>query len=151
MPGPAPKPDHLRTISGSARKRLLAPSATTTGAFTEPPPAPDWLPNSFALIAWNELAPHMVARGSLNQGNYLLLATLCALHGKNVQQFTSGGTPQAAMQAQITRAFSDLGLTGPHALVQLPSPSGRTNRFAHNGVRPNGARGDGSMPDDSNA
>ena len=112
MPGPGKKPSTLKAIAGTTRKDRESGGApvdmVTLSAAPEPP---DWLPNAHAVKEWRRLAPILVANKLLTEAGLSALGTLCALHGKLVQLWAAGESPNGAMLRQYRSLINDFGLT----------------------------------------
>ena len=110
MPNPR-KPDNVKILHGTFRKSRAAPAHVEMTSLTEPPAAPDWLPNSHAVKEWNRIAPILVSYKLLPEASISPLGHYCALHGRLVQLWTAGEVPQASMLAQHRAMAGDLALT----------------------------------------
>lgn len=103
----------------------------------ETPAAPDWLPNAHAVKEWDRLAPILVANKLLTRAGLSAFGTMCSLHGKLVQLWAAGESPNAAMLGQYRGLINDFGLTpvaqGKVRPVGEPAPAG--NKFQSNGKR----------------
>ena len=128
------KPSNLKVITGSRQ-----PDDGVTVELplvSDVPSAPDWMPNAHAFKEWDRLAPILHAVGLLTEAGLSTLAHLCALHGKIVQLYAAGESPNASMVAQYRAIANDFGLT-PVAQGKV-RPSGekpKENPFTKNGKR----------------
>jgi len=104
------KPANLKLITGTQRADR-DPLAAALPLIDTVPPAPDWLPNAHAVNEWHRLAAILQANRLLTEGGLSALGQLCALHGKLVQSYHAGSTPNAAMIAQLRGFLNDFGLT----------------------------------------
>lgn len=90
-----------------------------------------------AVKEWQRLAPILVANKLLTEAGLSAFGMLCSLHGKLVQLFAAGESPNASMVASYRNLVNDFGLT-PVAQGKV-KPSGADsapgNRFASNGRR----------------
>ena len=137
MPGPGKKPAHLKAIAGTGRKDREAPPSVELPTISEVPAPPDWLPNAHATKEWNRLAPILVANKLLTEAGLSAFGMLCSLHGKLVQLFAAGESPNASMVASYRNLVNDFGLTPVAQGKVKPSGAESTpgNRFASNGRR----------------
>lgn len=137
MPGPGKKPRSLKVISGTERADRAEIPAVELPTISEVPDAPDWLPNGHAVKEWERLAPILVANKLLTEAGLSAFGMLCSLHGKLVQLFAAGESPNASMVASYRNLVNDFGLTpvaqGKVKLAQSDEPKG--NKFANNGRR----------------
>ena len=128
------KPSNLKVITGSRQ-----PDDGVTVELplvSDVPSPPDWMPNAHAFKEWDRLAPILHAVGLLTEAGLSTLAHLCALHGKIVQLYAAGESPNASMVAQYRAIANDFGLT-PVAQGKV-RPSGekpKDNPFNKNGKR----------------
>lgn len=131
---PAKKPRVLKVIAGTTQPCRDAKAAVDLPLVAETPDAPDWLPNAHAVKEWQRLAPILVANKLLTQAGLSAFGTLCALHGKLVQLWSAGESPNAAMLGQYRSLVNDFGLT-PVAQGKVKpvgeQPAG--NKFSRNG------------------
>ena len=138
MPGPGKKPAGLKVIAGTDRKDRadVAPSVELP-TIEKVPEAPDWLPNAHALKEWERLAPILVANKLLTEAGLSAFGMLCSLHGKLVQLFAAGESPNASMVSSYRNLVNDFGLTpvaqGKVKAAVPEAPQG--NKFANNGRR----------------
>ena len=129
------KPGNLKLIAGTSRPDRDSEVVDLPLA-SEVPQAPDWLPNAHAVKEWERLAPILHAVALLTEAGTSTLAHLCALHGKIVQLYAAGESPNASMVAQYRAISNDFGLT-PVAQGKV-RPSGekpKDNPFTKNGKR----------------
>ncbi len=135
MPNPR-KPTSLKLVSGTARPDREV-QAVDLPLVSEVPMAPDWLPNSHATKEWERLAPILCANRLLTEAGLSAFGQMCAAHGKVVQLYAAGESPNASLLAQLRGLMNDFGLT-PVAQGKV-RPTGDTekvgNRFAGNGKR----------------
>lgn len=134
MPNPR-KPGNLKVIAGTDRVDRES-AVVDLPLVSSVPSAPDWMPNAHAFKEWDRLAPILHAVGLLTEAGLSTLAHLCALHGKIVQLYAAGESPNASMVAQYRAIANDFGLT-PVAQGKV-RPSGekpKDNPFASNGKR----------------
>lgn len=128
------KPHNMKVIDGS-RQPDDGPTIDLP-LVSDIPGAPDWMPNAHAIKEWDRLAPILHGVGLLTEGGISTLAHLCALHGKIVQLYAAGESPNASMVAQYRAIANDFGLT-PVAQGKV-RPSGekpKENPFSRNGKR----------------
>lgn len=105
------KPSHLKAIAGTGRADRAPPTFVDLPLVDEVPSAPDWLPNGHAIKEWDRLAPILYANKLLTEAATSALAQMCALHGKIVQLYAAGESPNASMVAQYRALANDFGLT----------------------------------------
>jgi len=130
------KAHNLKVVAGTARPDRIEPTGVDLPLVDGVPPAPDWLPNAHAIKEWDRLAPILIANKLLTEASLSTLGMLCALHGKIVQLYAAGESPNGHMMAQLRGLSNDFGLT-PVAQGKV-KPSGekeKGNRFASNGKR----------------
>ena len=106
----ARKPHNLKVVAGTARPDRIAP-AVEIPSIDEIPPAPEWMPNGHAVREWERLTRVLVANRLLTEGGLSALGQMCALHGKIVQLYAAGESPNAALIAQYRALANDFGLT----------------------------------------
>ena len=132
MPGPGKKPNHLKAIAGTSRPDREA-VVIELPLVSDVPCAPDWMPNAHAIKEWDRIAPILQRIGLLTEGGLSALGQMCALHGKIVQLYAAGESPNASMVAQYRALANDFGLT-PVAQGKV-RPSGeapKDNPFSRN-------------------
>ncbi len=137
MPGRPRKPTNLKSISGTIRPhRERDQQPAVIPPMEQVPPAPDWLPNAYAVKEWRRLAAILTANRLLTEGMTSALGMLCALHGRLVQIWAAGATPQGSMIAIYRSMANDFGLP-PVALGKMRPGGGEPagNRFSNNGRR----------------
>ena len=105
------KPSHLKSVAGTNRPDRESPTFVDLPLVGELPQAPDWLPNAHAIKEWNRLAPILFANRLLTEAGLSALGMLCSLHGKIVQLYAAGESPNAAMMSQHRALSNDFGLT----------------------------------------
>ena len=105
------KPSHLKAVAGTARADREPATFVDLPLVDSVPPAPDWLPNGHAIKEWDRLAPILHANKLLTEAAVSTLAQMCALHGKIVQLYAAGESPNASMVAQYRALANDFGLT----------------------------------------
>lgn len=110
MPNPR-KPSHLKAVAGTARPDREPQTFVDLPLVSEVPAAPDWLPNGHAIKEWDRLAPILYTNKLLTEAATSALAQMCALHGKIVQLYAAGESPNASMVAQYRALANDFGLT----------------------------------------
>ncbi len=128
------KPSNLKVITGSTQPD--DGPVIDLPLVSDVPCAPDWMPNAHATKEWDRLAPILQKVGLLTEAGTSTLAHLCALHGKIVQLYAAGESPNASMVAQYRAISNDFGLT-PVAQGKV-RPSGekpKDNPFTKNGKR----------------
>lgn len=131
------KPNHLKSVAGTARADRGSNSVVDLPLVSAIPPAPDWMPNSHAVKEWDRLAPILVANKLLTEGGLSALGQLCALHGKVVQLYAAGESPNASLVGTLRNLMNDFGLTPVAQGKVTPSgKEGKENPFASNGKRP---------------
>jgi phage terminase small subunit len=130
MPGRPPKPNNVKKLRGTDEPRALRDEVEFE-AVSEVPPAPDWLPNAHAVKEWDRLAPILHAAGLLTEAGLSAMGQLCALHGKVVQLYAAGESPNANMVSQLRAFINDFGLT-PVAQGKVGNVGGKDkgNKFA---------------------
>jgi phage terminase small subunit len=106
----ARKPHNLKVVAGTARPDRAAP-VVDLPSIDEIPPAPEWMPNGHAVREWERLTRVLVANRLLTEGGLSALGQMCALHGKIVQLYAAGESPNAALIAQYRALANDFGLT----------------------------------------
>lgn len=134
------KPSHLKAIAGTDQPCRREPSpAVEMPLLDAVPPAPDWMPNAHAIKEWDRIVPILIANKLLTDAALSTLAQMCALHGKIVQLYAAGESPNASMVAQYRGLANDFGLT-PVAQGKVrpsgPPEEAPGNRFQKNGRRP---------------
>lgn len=136
MPNPR-KPTVLKAISGTKQPcREPASPAVELDLVKSCPSAPDWLPNAHAVKEWNRLAPILTNARLLTEGGVSAFGMLCSLHGKLVQLFAAGETPNASMVGSYRNLINDFGLTPVAQGKVRPIGEKETgNPFATNGKR----------------
>lgn len=130
------KPSNLKVVAGTDRPDRADGTVVELPAVDGIPPPPDWLANAHAIKEWNRLAPILVANKLLTEAAISTLGMLCSLHGKIVQLYAAGESPNGHMMAQYRGLANDFGLT-PVAQGKV-KPSGEkeaANPFAKNGKR----------------
>lgn len=136
--GPSRTPERLRVIAGTDRKDRPDLPAVEFPVIDGVPSAPDWLPNSHAVKEWERLAPILVASHLMTEAGISALGTLCALHGKLVQLWAAGESPNASLVGQYRGLINDFGLT-PVAQGRIKGAAREEdngNRFERFGKRP---------------
>jgi phage terminase small subunit len=106
----ARKPHNLKVVAGTARPDRLA-HVVEIPSIDDVPPPPEWLPNGHAVREWERLARVLVANRLLTEGGLAALGQMCALHGKIVQLYAAGESPNASLIAQYRALANDFGLT----------------------------------------
>jgi hypothetical protein len=126
----ARRPDHLKLLSGTARRDRMSPVKPTLPALNGVPPAPSWLPVGRATTEWARLAPILSANRMLTDGNLDVLAHVCSLHAKLAQIWESDIVPTAALLNAYRGLMGELGLLS----MKLPMASAEKppNRFLVN-------------------
>jgi phage terminase small subunit len=104
------KPHNLKVVAGTARPDRAAP-VVELPTVEVAPPAPDWMPNGHAVKEWDRLASILTANRILTEGGLAALGQMCALHGKIVQLYAAGESPNASLIAQYRALANDFGLT----------------------------------------
>lgn len=133
MPYPR-KPLALKLISGS---RQPEPSPVIEMPTIDAPPAPDWMPNAHAVKEWDRLAAILAANRLLTEASLSALGQMCALHGKIVQLYAAGESPNASLIAQYRALANDFGLTPvAQGKVRPHGEEPAKNEFGSNGKRP---------------
>jgi len=128
------KPHNLKVVAGTARPDRIAPviEMPTISA----PPAPDWMPNGHAVKEWDRLALILSANRLLTEASLSALGQMCALHGKIVQLYAAGESPNAALIAQYRALANDFGLTPvAQGKVRPHGEAPAKNEFSNNGKR----------------
>jgi phage terminase small subunit len=135
MPRPR-KPHTLKVIAGTDRKDREVP-VVDLPVVDRAPQAPDWMPNAHAVKEWDRLAGILAANGLLTEAGLAPLGQMCALHGKIVQLYAAGESPNASLIAQYRNLANDFGLT-PVAQGKVRSNGAEPpkNEFSNNGKRP---------------
>ena len=130
------KPSSLKVVAGTDRPDRAPPPSVELPVVEGVPEPPDWLANAHAIREWNRLAPILTANKLLTEAAISTLGMLCSLHGKIVQLYAAGESPNGHMMAQYRGLANDFGLT-PVAQGKV-KPSGeerKSNPFAQNGKR----------------
>ena len=122
------RPDHLKLLSGTARRDRMSPVKPTLPPINGVPPAPSWLPVGRATAEWARLAPILSANKLLTDGNLGLLANLCALSAKLAEIWSQGTAPTAALLNAYRSLAGELGLLS----MKLPAATEKPNRFLVN-------------------
>ena len=127
----------MKSIAGTKQPcREPATPAVELDLVKECPAAPDWLPNAHAVKEWNRLAPILTNARLLTEGGVSAFGMLCSLHGKLVQLFAAGETPNASMVGSYRNLINDFGLTPVAQGKVRPIGEKETgNPFASNGKR----------------
>lgn len=110
MPNPR-KPTQLKVVAGTARADREPDHVVELPLVDAVPSPPDWLPNPHAVNEFNRLASILHANKLLTEAGTVALAHLCALHGKVVQLYAAGESPNASMVGQLRGLCNDFGLT----------------------------------------
>ena len=135
MPRPK-KPHNLKVVAGTARPDRIAP-VVDLPVVVDVPEAPDWLPNAHAVKEWDRLARVLVANKLLTEAGLAALGQMCALHGKIVQLYAAGESPNASLVAQYRNFANDFGLTPvAQGKVRPHGAEPPNNEFSNNGKRP---------------
>jgi phage terminase small subunit len=127
----------MKIIAGTFRPDRAEPEdALKLPKLEDVPPAPDWLPNAYAVNEWNRLAPMLHRFGLLTVGSVQLLGHLCALHGAIVQKWAAGTEPTGQAITQYRALCGEFGLT-PHSAMKMGARSGedKSNKFARHRKR----------------
>lgn len=103
-------PNNLKVLRGTDEPRHMH-SEVEFAQVAKVPSAPDWLPNSHAVKEWDRLAPILHSVGLLSEAGLSALGQMCALHGKVVQLYAAGESPNSSMVAQLRGILNDFGLT----------------------------------------
>jgi phage terminase small subunit len=136
MPGPGKKPIALKQVSGTVQPSRVEIPLVEYEAIDYVPDPPDWLPNAHAVKEWNRLAPFLNRYKLLNEGALSSLGMLCSLHGKLVQLFSAGESPNASMIGSYRNLINDFGLTPvAQGKVKPMTNEDKGNKFASNGKR----------------
>lgn len=131
------KPTHLKAIAGTAQPCREAPPSIELPLVAECPRAPDWMPNAHAVKEWDRLAAILAANRLLTEASLSALGQMCALHGKIVQLYAAGESPNASLIAQYRALANDFGLTPvAQGKVRPHGEAPAKNEFSNNGKRP---------------
>lgn len=129
------KPHNLKVVAGTARPDRIAPVIEMPTI--DAPPAPDWMPNAHAVKEWDRLAAILAANRLLTEASLSALGQMCALHGKIVQLYAAGESPNASLIAQYRALANDFGLTPvAQGKVRPHGEAPAKNEFSTNGKRP---------------
>lgn len=129
------KPHNLKVVAGTARPDRIAPVIEMPTI--DAPPAPDWMPNAHAVREWDRLAAILAANRLLTEASLSALGQMCALHGKIVQLYAAGESPNASLIAQYRALANDFGLTPvAQGKVRPHGEAPAKNEFSNNGKRP---------------
>lgn len=132
----ARKPHQLKVLEGTARPDRMPDALIDYEALEELPPPPDWLPNAHAAREWERLGPILLRAKLLTFAGLQSLGHLCALHGKIVQLYAAGESPNASYIAALRSMFNDFGLTPvAQGKVRPIEQEKSKNKFAGNGKR----------------
>jgi len=107
---PKHTPNNLKVLKGTDQPCRMK-DVIEFEKVSEVPPAPDWLPNGHAVKEWDRLAPILHATGLLTDAGLSAFGQLCALHGKVVQLYAAGESPNGNMVSQLRAFINDFGLT----------------------------------------
>jgi len=130
------RPSKLKLITGTSRNDRPEVEAVALPVLKSLPLAPDWLPNAHAVKEWERLAPILHGVGLLTEAGLSALGMLCALHGKLVQLWSAGESPNAAMLASYRNLVNDFGLTPvAQGKVKASGEKESENKFAKFGKR----------------
>ncbi len=135
---PTPKrPHHLKVVAGTARPDREGPPLVQLPLVDDVPPPPDWLPNVHAVKEWQRVAPILIANRLLTTAALSTLGQMCAIHGKVIQLWNAGETPNSALMAQYRAFANDFGLTPVASGKVRPLGEGHAvNEFSGHGRRP---------------
>jgi hypothetical protein len=125
-----PKPEHLKVISGSRQPSTQGVSLPLVDGAPDPP---NWLPNAHAVNEWRRLAPILAANRVLTEPALSPLAVLCALHGRIVQLWAAGASPNGYLLAQYRHLQNDFGLSPVSSGKVHPGTGPSGNPFDRNG------------------
>jgi len=130
------RPSKLKLIAGTSRGDRPEVEPVALPILKALPHAPDWLPNAHAVKEWERLAPILHGVGLLTEAGLSALGMLCALHGKLVQLWSAGESPNAAMLASYRNLVNDFGLTPvAQGKVKASGEKENENKFAKFGKR----------------
>lgn len=130
------RPPKLKLIAGTSRCDRPEVEPVALPVLESLPCAPDWLPNVHAIKEWDRLAPILHGVGLLTGAGLSALGMLCALHGKLVQLWAAGESPNAAMLASYRNMVNDFGLTPvAQGKVKASGQKETENKFAKFGKR----------------
>lgn len=104
------KPNNLKVLQGT-NQPCREVSEVEFEKVSEIPKPPGWLPNSHSVLEWERLAPILFGAGLLTEAGLTTLGHLCAIHGKIVQLYAAGESPNGALQSQLRGLSNDFGLT----------------------------------------
>lgn len=131
------KPASLKVVAGTDQPCRRQPQAVELPTIATAPPAPDWMPNPFAIKEWERLAPILAANRLLTEASLSALGVLCALHGQIVDMWSRRVEPNGALLGQYRALINDFGLTPvAQGKVKQGAQEKEGNRFAGNGKRP---------------
>jgi phage terminase small subunit len=129
MAGRPRLPDQLKLLRGTAQPSRCQRPGASFPLVEEPPEPPEWLPNGPAVAEFKRLATLLHGMGLLTAASVSALGILASLHGKIVQQWAAGTTPNGHAMAQLRGFYRDFGLTPASSLkIRAPEPEG-ANRF----------------------
>ena len=90
-----------------------------------------------AVKEWDRLAAILAANRLLTEASLSALGQMCALHGKIVQLYAAGESPNASLIAQYRALANDFGLTPvAQGKVRPHGEAPAKNEFSNNGKRP---------------
>jgi len=134
------RPTNIKALSGTLRPDRDAAKAEALEnipILDTLPPAPDWLPNAHALKEWDSIGRTLLNFKLLTVADLPALGQMCALHGKIVQLYAAGESPNASMISSLMAFYVGFGMTpmsrSKIKVAALEKPSG--NKFAKNGTR----------------
>lgn len=136
---PKPRvPDKIKIQKGTNQPNRMH-EALEMPIVIEYPKPPQWLPNKHAKDEWFRIVPILVNNGLLTEVGIAPLAVLCSLHGRIVEIFEKGGTPNGFTLSQYRALVNDFGIT-PVAQTKvrnLLDSKPKPNAFANNGRKRN--------------
>jgi phage terminase small subunit len=136
------RPTNIKALSGTLRHDRDAAkieALENLPLLENLPPAPDWLPSTHAVKEWNNTGQTLINFKMLTIHDLPALAQMCALHGKTVQLYAAGESPNASMISSLLAFYVGFGMTPMSRtkikVAALEKPAG--NKFAKNGTRNN--------------
>ena len=136
------RPTSIKVLSGTiqpCREAAKAEALQNIPLLEYLPPAPDWLPSTHAVKEWNSTGQTLINFKMLTVHDLPALAQMCALHGKTVQLYAAGESPNASMISSLLAFYTGFGMTPMSRtkikVAALEKPAG--NKFAKNGTRNN--------------
>ena len=118
MPGPKPKPNNLKLLTGNPGKRPINEQEPVYNPTAIDPP--EWLTEA-ARPMWDRLASNLDMNGLLTETSQEILALYCDLMADYIAKRGEGKMPPMAQVLRITSLAGELGFT-PSAASRIIAP-----------------------------